>query len=201
MLKAGKIIRKHIIPNVVGPVIVFVTLTIPAIILVLAAEFLAEEPEVVLLSGLLGLIVGRQVWGLLRDRAQAGARLHLRFVLEVRQMGKPMIVALNMSDAAQRRGIAIDRGRWNWEAVLENPFFSPDPDVVGEWEALLDSLRRDGSSTGAVVEIVASGLPAGLGAPVYGKLDADLAGFEVHVLPAQAQEFAAFLPSYAAGAD
>ncbi|MBI1234516.1 MAG: chorismate synthase [Alphaproteobacteria bacterium] len=73
-------------------------------------------------------------------------------------------------------GIAIDRSRWNWDATIENPFFSPDADIVPEWEALLDSLRRDGSSTGAVVEIVASGLPAGLGAPVYGKLDADLAG-------------------------
>lgn len=73
-------------------------------------------------------------------------------------------------------GIAVDRSRWNWDATLENPFFSPDAGIVSDWEALLDSLRTDGSSTGAVVEIVASGLPAGLGAPVYGKLDADLAG-------------------------
>lgn len=73
-------------------------------------------------------------------------------------------------------GKPIDRTRWSWDATLANPFFSPDPSVVPEWEALLDSLRTDGSSTGAIVEIVASGLPAGLGAPVYGKLDADLAG-------------------------
>ncbi|MCF8879204.1 chorismate synthase [Hyphobacterium sp. SN044] len=73
-------------------------------------------------------------------------------------------------------GKPVDRARWSWDATLENPFFSPDPAVVPEWEALLDSLRTDGSSTGAIVEIVASGVPAGLGAPVYGKLDADLAG-------------------------
>lgn len=73
-------------------------------------------------------------------------------------------------------GKPIDRAKWSWDATLENPFFSPDPSVVPEWEKLLDSLRTEGSSTGAIVEIVASGLPAGLGAPVYGKLDADLAG-------------------------
>lgn len=72
-------------------------------------------------------------------------------------------------------GKAIDRSSWDWEETSNNPFFSPDAGVVHEWEDLLDGLRRDGSSTGAVVEVVVGGLPAGLGAPVYGKLDADLA--------------------------
>ena len=71
---------------------------------------------------------------------------------------------------------AIDRERWDWAAVGGNPFFCPDPVIAGEWEKKLDAIRKSGSSIGAVVEIVASGVPAGLGAPVYGKLDADLAG-------------------------
>ncbi len=69
----------------------------------------------------------------------------------------------------------IDRSRWDWEAVDGNPFFSPDPGAVAAWEEYLDGVRRAGSSCGAVVEVVATGVPPGLGAPVYGKLDADLA--------------------------
>ena len=70
---------------------------------------------------------------------------------------------------------AIDRSRWDWNAVDDNPFWCPDPTAAGEWEAYLDSVRKAGSSVGAVIEVVASGVPAGLGAPVYGKLDAELA--------------------------
>ncbi len=69
----------------------------------------------------------------------------------------------------------IDRAKWDWAAVEDNPFWCPDADMVAVWEDLLDATRKAGSSLGAVVEIVASGVPAGLGAPVYGKLDADLA--------------------------
>jgi chorismate synthase len=69
----------------------------------------------------------------------------------------------------------VDRGRWDWAEVDRNPFFSPDARTVEPWSDLLDGLRKAGSSTGAIVEVVASGLPAGLGAPIYGKLDADLA--------------------------
>ena len=71
--------------------------------------------------------------------------------------------------------IAIDRARWNWNEVDRNPFFAPDPDIVAPWEDYLDGIRKAGSSVGAVVEVVADGVPAGLGAPVYGKLDADIA--------------------------
>ena len=69
----------------------------------------------------------------------------------------------------------IDRGNWDWDHVNENPFFSPDPESVAPWTEYLDDLRKAGSSCGAVVEVVAEGVPAGLGAPVYGKLDQDLA--------------------------
>ena len=70
---------------------------------------------------------------------------------------------------------AIDRARWDWAEVDNNPFFSPDKELVMAWEGFLDDTRKKGSSTGAVVEVVAQGLPAGLGAPVIDKLDADLA--------------------------
>jgi chorismate synthase len=69
----------------------------------------------------------------------------------------------------------IDRGRWDWDQVTENPFNSPDPGIVNQWSDYLEGLRKNGSSCGAVVEVVAEGIPAGLGAPVYAKLDADLA--------------------------
>jgi len=70
---------------------------------------------------------------------------------------------------------AIDRKRWDWKAIEANPFFSPDAQVVERWESFLDETRKAGSSTGAIVEVHASGVPAGLGEPIYDKLDADLA--------------------------
>jgi chorismate synthase len=72
--------------------------------------------------------------------------------------------------------MAIDRANWNWDAVEQNPFWTPDAAIVPAWESALDAARKAGNSLGAVIEIVASGVPAGLGAPVYGKLDAELAG-------------------------
>jgi chorismate synthase len=68
----------------------------------------------------------------------------------------------------------VDRSRWDWATVLDNPFWCPDPVMVPQWETFLDSVRKSGSSTGAVIEVVASGVPVGWGAPVYGKLDADI---------------------------
>ncbi len=65
--------------------------------------------------------------------------------------------------------------RFEWDAVERNPFFFPDPDKVGELEAFMDALRRSGDSVGARVTVVASGLPPGLGEPVFDRLDADLA--------------------------
>ena len=70
---------------------------------------------------------------------------------------------------------AIDRSRWDWDEVDRNPFFCPDAETAKAWEVYLDSVRKAGSSIGAVIEVVADGVPAGLGAPIYGKLDQDIA--------------------------
>src|SRR5690606_33453330 len=70
---------------------------------------------------------------------------------------------------------AIDRSRWDWDAISANPFFCPASEAAAFYEGYLDGLRKEGSSIGAVIEIVAEGVPPGLGAPVYGKLDSDLA--------------------------
>jgi len=69
----------------------------------------------------------------------------------------------------------IDRANWDFAQVEENPFFSPDAGSVGVFSEFLDGIRKSGSSAGAVIEVIAEGVPAGLGAPVYAKLDADLA--------------------------
>ncbi|HZN30734.1 MAG TPA: chorismate synthase, partial [Xanthobacteraceae bacterium] len=69
----------------------------------------------------------------------------------------------------------IDRARWNWDEVERNPFFCPDAERARLLEGYLDDIRKRGSSVGAVIEVVADGVPAGLGAPIYGKLDGDLA--------------------------
>jgi chorismate synthase len=69
----------------------------------------------------------------------------------------------------------IDRSRWDWNEIGNNPFFCSDPVQAKFYETYLDDVRKAGSSVGAVIEIVAEGVPAGLGAPVYAKLDADIA--------------------------
>ncbi len=70
---------------------------------------------------------------------------------------------------------AVERANWDWMEIDNNPFWCPDPAAALQWEGFLDGVRKAGSSTGAVIEVVASGVPAGLGEPVYDKLDADLA--------------------------
>ncbi|MBV9637465.1 MAG: chorismate synthase [Methylobacteriaceae bacterium] len=69
----------------------------------------------------------------------------------------------------------IDRTNWDWAEVDNNPFFCPDAKAAAFFADYLDGIRKDGSSIGAVIEIVAEGVPPGWGAPVYGKLDAELA--------------------------
>ena len=69
----------------------------------------------------------------------------------------------------------IDRARWDWAAVDANPFFCPDPVAADAFAIYLDAVRKAGSSVGAIIEIVAENVPPGWGAPIYGKLDADLA--------------------------
>ncbi len=69
----------------------------------------------------------------------------------------------------------VDRANWDWAEVENNPFWTGDPTAAEDWATYLDGLRRSGSSVGAVIEVVASGAPAGLGAPLYAKIDQDLA--------------------------
>jgi len=69
----------------------------------------------------------------------------------------------------------VDRAHWDWDEVERNAFFTPDAEAAARFAEELDAVRKRGSSLGAVIEVVADGVPAGLGAPVYGKLDADIA--------------------------
>lgn len=69
----------------------------------------------------------------------------------------------------------IDRTQFDWDEIEQNPFWTPDRQAAETWAAYLDDLRKSGNSVGAVIEVVARGVPAGLGAPVYAKLDTDIA--------------------------
>ena len=93
------------------------------------------------------------------------------------------VARLILGDSVSIRGAVIqlgphkiDRSRWDWTAVEDNPFWCPDRQAAQAWEGYLDGVRKAGSSCGAVIEVVAAGVPEGLGAPIYGKLDADIAG-------------------------
>ena len=82
----------------------------------------------------------------------------------------------------------IDRAAWDWDATEANPFWCPDPGAARRWEAYLDQVRNDLSSVGAVVEVHAEGVPPGWGAPLYGKLDGELAGALMSINAAKAVE-------------
>ena len=69
----------------------------------------------------------------------------------------------------------INYNNWNDQHILENEFFCPDENIISEWKNIIDSARKDGSSLGAIIEVRASGIPAGLGEPIYDKLDSDIA--------------------------
>ena len=85
----------------------------------------------------------------------------------------------------------IERDNFDWAEVDKNPFFSPDAKAAGAWADYLDGVRKEGSSCGAVIEVVASGVPAGLGEPVYDKLDADLAKAMMSINAVKAVEIGA----------
>jgi chorismate synthase len=91
----------------------------------------------------------------------------------------------------------IERDRWDWEQIEQNPFWCPDAEAAKAWEGYLDGVRKAGSSTGAVIEVVASGAPAGLGEPVYDKLDADLAKAMMSINAVKAVEIGAGLEAAA----
>ena len=91
-------------------------------------------------------------------------------------IARKVVPGMGVRAALIQMGIhKIDRSRWNWDEVERNPFFCPDAEQASLFESYLDEVRKRGSSVGAVIEVVAEGIPAGLGAPIYGKLDADLA--------------------------
>jgi len=91
-------------------------------------------------------------------------------------IARKVVPGMTIRGALVRIGeIEVDRARWDWDEVARNPFFSPDADTAAKWADYLDAIRKDGSSVGAVIEVVAEGVPPGLGAPVYGKLDQDIA--------------------------
>lgn len=85
----------------------------------------------------------------------------------------------------------INRDNWDWDQVNNNPFFCPDAKAADTWAEYLDDVRKTGSSAGAVIEVVADGIPAGLGAPIYGKLDADLASALMSINAAKGVEIGA----------
>ena len=88
-------------------------------------------------------------------------------------------------------GDQVDRGNWDWAEIDRNPFFCPDATAAARWEERLTAARKSGSSLGAVVEVVAEGVPPGLGAPIYGKLDADLAAALMSINAVKAVEIGA----------
>ena len=86
---------------------------------------------------------------------------------------------------------AIDRGRWSWDEVERNPFFAPDAGIVDTWSRYLDEIRKAGSSVGAIIEVIAEGVPPGWGAPIYAKLDQDLAAAMMSINAVKAVEVGA----------
>jgi chorismate synthase len=91
-------------------------------------------------------------------------------------IARKIVPAMNVRAALIQMGEhKIDRARWDWDEVARNPFFCPDAQQAAFYADYLDGVRKRGSSVGAVIEVIAEGVPAGLGAPIYGKLDGDLA--------------------------
>jgi chorismate synthase len=91
-------------------------------------------------------------------------------------IARKIVPAMNVRAALVQMGEhRVDRANWDWDEVARNPFFCPDAKRAAFYADYLDGVRKAGSSVGAVIEVVADGVPAGLGAPIYGKLDGDLA--------------------------
>jgi chorismate synthase len=122
----------------------------------------------------------------MRVAAGALARKWLRLEMEVEIQGW----------LAQLGPIRVDQNM-RWDTIDDNPFFCPDPERVAELEAFMDALRKSGDSVGARVNAIARGVPAGLGAPVYGKLDADLAAAMMSINAAKGVEIGAGFDSVA----
>ncbi|MGJ3232292.1 MAG: chorismate synthase [Oceanicaulis sp.] len=109
-------------------------------------------------------------------------------------LGEGVAIRAALIQVGPRR---IDRARWDWDQVDRNDFFCPDAETAEAWAMDMDAVRKAGSSVGALVECVVSGVPAGWGAPVYGKLDADLASAMMSINAAKAVEIGAGLEAAA----
>ncbi|MDB5556154.1 MAG: aroC [Rhizobium sp.] len=91
-------------------------------------------------------------------------------------LARKVISGVTIRGALVQIGVhKINRKNWNWDEIGNNPFFAPDPEIVPVWEEYLSDIRKKGSSIGAVIEVIAEGVPAGIGAPIYAKLDQDIA--------------------------
>ncbi|MFL2771354.1 MAG: chorismate synthase [Rhodospirillaceae bacterium] len=108
------------------------------------------------------------------------------------------VLSTTIGDSVSIRGAMIQMGphkinrdNWDWDQTDNNPFFCPDSKAASTWADYLDEIRKNGSSVGAVIEVVADGIPAGLGAPIYGKLDADLAAALMSINAAKGVEIGA----------
>jgi len=89
----------------------------------------------------------------------------------------------------------INYKNWDWAETANNPFFCPDIDAAKKWEKYLDKIRKNGSSIGAVIEVVAENVPAGWGAPIYNKLDNDIASALMSINAVKAVEIGAGMGS------
>jgi chorismate synthase len=85
----------------------------------------------------------------------------------------------------------IKRENWDWNLIDNNPFFCPDKDAIPTWQDYLEKIRKDGDSTGAIIEVVAENVPIGLGEPIYGKLDQEIAAAMMSINAVKAVEIGA----------
>ncbi|MEM7618020.1 MAG: chorismate synthase [Pseudomonadota bacterium] len=106
----------------------------------------------------------------------------------IKQIGDEAIIRAAVVQVGPHK---INRDNWDWDQVDQNPFWCPDAEALKTWEEYLDGQRKNGSSAGAIIEVVASGIPAGLGAPVYDKLDADIAKAMMSINATKAVEIGA----------
>ncbi len=130
-------------------------------------------------------------------RVAAGAVA--RKVLEA-QIGEQVKIRAAVVQVGTEK-IQVPSDEWNWDQVTQNPFFCPDAKTADGWAAYLDSVRKAGSSAGALVEVHVSGIPAGLGAPVYDKLDSDIAKAMMSINATKAVEIGDGFDSVALGGE
>jgi chorismate synthase len=111
-------------------------------------------------------------------------------------IARKIIAGVTIRGALVQMGAdTIDRAHWSWDEVANNPFFCPDARAAERWAVYLDGVRKAGSSCGAIIEVVAEGVPEGWGAPIYGKLDQDLASAMMSINAVKGVEIGAGMAS------